>query len=174
VDFNVIGDSSITVTADLVTRAALTGDVTAAASSNATTIANDAVTTVKILNDNVTNAKLADMVAHTFKGNNTGSTANPLDLTISEMQTELGVVSAATIAATYNKTFAVDCAAATTTTVTHNFNTRDVHVQVYRATTPWDTVDTDVERTSVNVVTVGFASAPTAAQYRIVVQGVDQ
>jgi hypothetical protein len=44
-------------------RAALTGDVTAAAGSNATTIANDAVTTVKILNSNVTYAKLQNVSA---------------------------------------------------------------------------------------------------------------
>lgn len=67
--------------------------------------------------------------------------------------------------------FAADCAAATSTVVTHNLNTRDVHVHVYRGTTPWDTVLCDVERTSVNTVTVRFAVAPTAAEYRIVVQG---
>jgi hypothetical protein len=44
-------------------RAALTGDVTATAGSNATTIANDAVTTVKILNANVTYAKIQDVTA---------------------------------------------------------------------------------------------------------------
>jgi len=40
-------------------RSALTGDVTATAGNNSTIIANDAVTTVKILNSNVTDAKLA-------------------------------------------------------------------------------------------------------------------
>lgn len=44
-------------------RSALTGDVTASAGSNATTIANDAVTTVKILDDNVTYAKIQNVSA---------------------------------------------------------------------------------------------------------------
>ncbi len=52
-------------------RSALTGDVTATAGSNATTIANDAVT----------NAKAANMAANTIKGRITGSTGDPEDLT---------------------------------------------------------------------------------------------
>ena len=75
--------------------------------------------------------------------------------------------------ATYNKTFAADCAANVLTTVTHNFNTRDVSVTVYRTTTPWDNVEVDVERSTVNTVEVRFATAPTAGAYRIVVQGID-
>jgi hypothetical protein len=52
-------------------RAALTGDVTAGADSNATTIANDAVTTAKILNNNVTLAKIETLAARTVISNNT-------------------------------------------------------------------------------------------------------
>lgn len=44
-------------------RSALTGDVTASAGSNATTIANNAVTTTKIANDAVTYAKIQNVSA---------------------------------------------------------------------------------------------------------------
>jgi hypothetical protein len=59
----------------------LTGDVTAGpgSGSQATTIAANVVG----------NAKLAQMAAHTFKGNNSGSAANPSDLTASQLTAEL-------------------------------------------------------------------------------------
>jgi hypothetical protein len=160
---NVIAtDATLTVAADSIGRAALTGDVTT--TINAATIATGVVS----------NAKLATMPANTIKMNNTAGVASPTDVTITAAQTALGIQTQAAADALYNKTFAVDCAAALNTTVTHNFNTRDVRVDVYRTTTPWDTVDADVERTTVNSVDVRFAVAPTAAQYRIVVQGIDQ
>lgn len=64
----------------------LTGDVTAGpgSGSQATTIAANAVT----------NAKAAQMASHTFKGNNTGSTANASDLTATQLTAELNVFGA--------------------------------------------------------------------------------
>ncbi len=55
--------------------------------------------------------------------------------------------------------------------VTHNLNTRDVTVQVRDNSSPWAVVITDIEATSVNTVTVRFATAPTSNQYRVIVHG---
>lgn len=60
----------------------LTGDVTGSGTGSfATTIANNAVS----------NAKLAQMTAHTYKGNNTGSTANALDVTSTQLTADLNL-----------------------------------------------------------------------------------
>lgn len=60
---------------------------------------------------------------------------------------------------------------ATQFTLTHNLGTRDVLVQLYRNSAPYDTIECDVERDTVNAVIVRFASAPTSAQYRVVILG---
>ena len=54
--------------------------------------------------------------------------------------------------------------------ITHDLGTRDVIVNVYDNAT-WDTVETDVVRTSVDVVTVSFATAPGNNAYRVVIVG---
>lgn len=55
--------------------------------------------------------------------------------------------------------------------ITHNLNSRDVIVQVYDNAT-YDTVFVDTVRTSVNVVTLTFATAPSSNAYRVVIQRV--
>lgn len=58
----------------------------------------------------------------------------------------------------------------TNITVTHNLNTRDVHVALYNATT-YEVVYADITNTTVNTVTLGFATAPASNAYRVVVFG---
>lgn len=54
--------------------------------------------------------------------------------------------------------------------ITHNLGSRNVLVAVFRNSSPWDDVVTDVERPDANTVRVRFASAPSNNQYVIVVQ----
>jgi hypothetical protein len=60
---------------------------------------------------------------------------------------------------------------ATSYVITHNFNTRDVTVAVFPNSGTYDDVEVDVGRTSVNEVTLVFATAPTSNAYRVVVIG---
>lgn len=61
--------------------------------------------------------------------------------------------------------------AATSITVTHNLGTKDVGVEVYRNSSPWDTVYCEVQRPDVNTITLIFGSAPASGAYRVVVNG---
>ena len=90
-----------------------------------------------------------------------GARTNLADTTAGGLSTSTPVLS---------RISAQNCANATTTTITHNFGTKDVIVQIYDMATD-ETVYADVVRTSTNVVTVTFATAPAADAYRIVVTG---
>jgi hypothetical protein len=61
--------------------------------------------------------------------------------------------------------------AAVSYVVTHNLNTRDVLVQVYANSGVFDVVETDIEKTTVNTVTIRFTTAPAASAYRVVCHG---
>lgn len=77
---NVLAPANILVgnASSVATAVAVTGDIT---------ITTAGVTAIGA--NKVTNSQLAQMAAHTFKGNNTGSTANALDLTANQLSAEL-------------------------------------------------------------------------------------
>jgi hypothetical protein len=60
---------------------------------------------------------------------------------------------------------------ATSYTVTHNLGTKDVVVQIYEVASPYAQIEADVEHTSTTAVTIKFAVAPSAGEYRVVVIG---
>ena len=60
--------------------------------------------------------------------------------------------------------------AATSYAVTHNLNTRDVTVEVVRNSGTFDTVLAEVQRTSVNAVTILFDVAPAVNAFRVLVR----
>jgi cytoskeletal protein CcmA (bactofilin family) len=60
---------------------------------------------------------------------------------------------------------------ATTYTVTHNLGTKDVVVQIYEVASPYAQIEADVEHNSASAITIKFAVAPSAGEYRVVVIG---
>ena len=72
------------------------------------------------------------------------------------------------IARKYVQTLATS---ATSYVVTHNLATQDVMVQVSETASPYAKVETDMELTSANTITLRFATAPSAGAYKVVVIG---
>lgn len=146
-------------------RAALTGDVTATANSNATTIANDAVT----------NAKLNNMAGATVKGRtlNAGS-GDPTDMTGAEVgqlirygtdveDTSTGTVASFTIA---NTTTSVRCTPASALTIQGIAYTGPADPEAGKEVILYNS------RTSTQNITLAHNSGSAgAAQYRLFLPG---
>lgn len=143
-----------------------TGITSSGGTTPAISITAGGVGTTQLADNSVTTGKMADGSVELNTATTTGT------LPISKGGT--GATDAAGIRTAIAATtkFSVDVGGAGTEyVVTHNLNTRDVQVQVFRNSTPWDTVQVDVERTTVNTVTVRFAQTQTAAAFRCVVTG---
>lgn len=140
--------------------------VTAAAGTLTGTTLNSSVVTSSLtsLGTIATGVWAATDVAVLHGGTGSSTAAGARD--------NLGATASGLSGTTLARIAAVDCAADTagtsSTTVTHNFGTEDVMVQVYDTTTG-ATVVGDVVRTSTNVVTVTLLGTITAGDFRIVV-----
>jgi hypothetical protein len=120
-----------------------------------------------VLNSNVTGAPSANAGLKVERG-----TSSDVELLWNETADQWQLTNDGTnyheVTRKYKQTLSTS---ATSYTVTHNLNTQDVVVQIYEVASPYQQVFTDVEHTSANVVTIKFAAAPTAGEYRVVVIG---
>lgn len=118
-------DSSIVKTGHQLSRAALTGDVTASAGSNATTIANNAVTL----------GKMAQLAAGKVIGNLSGSTADPAAVTATAAATATTVVARDANASLRANLVALGVATTTTAAGTTTLDVTSAQVQRFTGTT---------------------------------------
>ena len=127
-----------------------------------------------------------------FTDTSTGSDGDPFDLTFTVPDASATVKGAVELATTAEalagsdseravtpaglaaRSFAASIGdgSATAIAVDHNLNTRDVVVQLYD-TSSYDTVIADVVRTTVDRVTITFASAPSSNDIRVLVTKID-
>lgn len=105
-------------------------------------------------------------------GGTGASTAGDARANLAAGGTQGAGVSTPTLARTVALT--IGDGSAITYTVQHGLGTRDVLVQVYHVASgspTYETVTTDVVRTDINNVTIGFSVAPASNSYRVVVTG---
>lgn len=168
------GSESAAVTIGLPDDVSITGNLTVGGNLDVTGSINSVNTTEVnivdnkvVLNSNVTGAPSANAGIKVERG-----TSTDVEILWNETSDKWTLTNDGTnyheITRKYKQTLSTS---ATSYTVTHNLNTQDVVVQIYEVASPYQQVFTDVEHTSANVVTIKFASAPTAGEYRVVVIG---
>ena len=168
------GSESAAVTIGLPDDVSITGNLTVGGNLDVTGSINSVNTTEVnivdnkvVLNSNVTGAPSANAGIKVERG-----TSTDVEILWNETSDQWTLTNDGTnyheVTRKYKQTLSTS---ATSYTVTHNLNTQDVVVQIYEVASPYQQVFTDVEHTSANVVTIKFATAPTAGEYRVVVIG---
>jgi hypothetical protein len=128
--------------------------------------------TTQLANNGVDNTKTADMAQSTIKGRAAAAgTGDPTDLSAAQVKTILALAStdlsdSAALTRKYSQDYGNG--SLTDVPITHSLGTKDVQVEVRRNSddkmvlVPWTS-------TSTTVVTLNHDTAPTTAQYRVVV-----
>lgn len=147
---SITGDATWTVTFDG------TANVTAGL-----TLANSGVTA-----GTYGSASSVAQVTFDAKGRATSASSVTIAITASQVTDFTSAVQA--IIGSYGAVANVGDGTNTSYAITHNLGTRDVIVQIFDNAT-YETVYTDVTRTSINVVTLTFATAPSSNAYRVLI-----
>jgi hypothetical protein len=151
-----------------VPTAPITATNVQAALDQAATLAASAKTAADTANTNI-NAHILDISeAHTasaIKYLNSGIIPGVFDV-----QAALDLLAGMVASSTARKyATSVGNGSAFSFLINHQFGTRDVIVQVYSTTAPFEQAECDVEATDINNVTIRFATPPTTNQFRAVV-----
>ena len=180
-DLKIIGTSNEIVTTasksgtDVTLQVALPDDVTI---GNDLTVTNDLVVSGNLQVTGTTTTNNVETVSTSngviFEGS--VADANELTLLAGSLSADRTVTlpdATGTVALTTDITGRLYAASigdgsATSIAVSHNLGSRDVIVQLYDASS-YDTVIADVVRTDANTVTVGFSSAPSSNDIRVLV-----
>lgn len=101
--------------------------------------------------------------AETNAGTDDSTAVTPLKL-----HTKLGITGTLSVARKFQ---AAISGSAVTYAITHNLNSASVIVQVHRTASPFDVVECEIVKTSVNVVTLNFNVAPTSGEYTVTIVG---
>lgn len=130
--------------------------------SSSLTLANSGVTAATY-----GSASSVAQVTFDAKGRATSASSVAIAITASQVTDFTAAVQA--IVGAYGAAANVGDGTNTVYAVTHNLGTRDVIVQLYDNAT-FDSVYVDTVRTSTNVVTLTFATAPSSNAYRVLIQ----
>lgn len=165
-DLQFLGTTNEITTA--VTKAGTDVKVTIGLPTNVT-IAGDLTVTGKTVTTNVETVSTSNGVV--FEGN--AANNHEVTLKATTVTADRNIIlpdASGTVQLVGTSTFAANIGngSATSVAVTHNLGTRDVIVQIYDNSS-YDTVIADVVRTSTNVVTIGFAAAPTTNDIRVLI-----
>ncbi|MGW0682878.1 hypothetical protein ACWD2L_05890 [Streptomyces sp. NPDC002754] len=161
--FDVVGDASITVSANSLGLASgvagsaltLTSGVLDVAAGTGLEVSSDALRIAAAAAGNgLTGGGGSALAVNTGTG---------LTITADAVQVDSTVVR--------QYAAAIGDGSTTNIVVTHGLGTRDVDVTVRNASSPYEEVIVDNEATSTTTVTLRFATAPTSSQYRVTVQG---